>query len=275
MKENQGSIPEERNGIHSSILAWRILWTEKPGGLQSMGVQRVGRNWVTKACCVLGHFSRVRLFATLWTVAHQDPLSMGFSRQEYWNGLSCPPPGDLPNPRIEPASLMSPTLTGEFFTGTTYGRIHHFLPDGFNWALDLLTLMLWSLISQIQSGIYILEPLASQTLEGESLEILLPLSAVWGHSEKMASCKPEGETSPEPDRAGTLILDLRSPEPWVIHFCFLSHLACPMLLWQPELARCKLPTWLLFSPQFENCCIVGVRGGRGKRGWGAGGSRVD
>ena len=73
---------------------------------------------------------------------------------------------------------MSPTLTGEFFTGTTYGRIRHFLPDGFNWAVDLLTLMLWSLISQIQSGIYILEPLASQTLEGESLEILLPLSAV-------------------------------------------------------------------------------------------------
>ena len=103
---------------------------------------------------------------------------MGFSRQEYWSGLSCPPPGDLPNPRTEPASLMSPTLTAEFFTGTTYGRIRHFLRDGFNWAVDLLTLMLWSLISQIQSEIYILEPLASQTLEGESLEILLPLSAV-------------------------------------------------------------------------------------------------
>ena len=47
-------------------------------------------------------FSRVRLFATRWTVAHQAPLSMGFSRQEYWSGLPCPPSGDLPNPGIEP-----------------------------------------------------------------------------------------------------------------------------------------------------------------------------
>ena len=43
-------------------------------------------------------FSHVRLFATLWTVDHQAPLSMGFSRQEYWNGLPCPPPGDLSHP---------------------------------------------------------------------------------------------------------------------------------------------------------------------------------
>ena len=44
-------------------------------------------------------------FATLWTVAHQAPLSMGFSRKEYWSGLPCPPPGDLPDPRIEPKTL--------------------------------------------------------------------------------------------------------------------------------------------------------------------------
>ena len=50
------------------------------------------------------------------TVAHQAPLSMGFSRQEYWSGLLCPPPGDLPNPGIEPVSLMSPALAGRFFT---------------------------------------------------------------------------------------------------------------------------------------------------------------
>ena len=49
---------------------------------------------------VLSHFSRVWLFATLWTVAHQAPLSMGFSRQEYWSGWPCPPPGDLPDPGI-------------------------------------------------------------------------------------------------------------------------------------------------------------------------------
>ena len=56
------------------------------------------------------------LFATLWTVARQAPLSMGFSRQEYWSGLPCPPPGHLPNPGIQPASLMSPALTSGFST---------------------------------------------------------------------------------------------------------------------------------------------------------------
>ena len=56
---------------------------------------------------------------TLWTVACQAPLSMGFCRQEYWSGLPCPPPGDLPNPRIEPMSLMSPALASRFFTTRT------------------------------------------------------------------------------------------------------------------------------------------------------------
>ena len=53
--------------------------------------------------CVLSHFSCVQLFASLWTVAHLAPLSMGFSRQEYWSELPCLPPGDLSNPGIEPA----------------------------------------------------------------------------------------------------------------------------------------------------------------------------
>ena len=68
--------------------------------------------------CMLSHFSHLRPFATLQTVAHQAPLSMGFSRQEYWSGLPCPPPGD-PDPGIDPASLMSPALAGGFFTTTT------------------------------------------------------------------------------------------------------------------------------------------------------------
>ena len=48
-------------------------------------------------------------------VDHQAPLSMGFSRQEYWSGLPCPLPGDLPDPGIKLTSLMSPALAGEFF----------------------------------------------------------------------------------------------------------------------------------------------------------------
>ena len=52
--------------------------------------------------------------ATPWTVTHRAPLSMGFSRQKYWSGLPCPPPGDLPDPRIELVSLKSPPWTGAF-----------------------------------------------------------------------------------------------------------------------------------------------------------------
>ena len=66
-------------------------------------------------CHVLSHFSLVRLFVTLWTVAHQAPLSMGFSRQEYWSGLSCPSPGDLPDLRIKPASVMSQHWQASFY----------------------------------------------------------------------------------------------------------------------------------------------------------------
>ena len=57
--------------------------------------------------CELSCFSHVQFFATLWTLACQASLSMVFSRQEYWSGLSCPPPGDLPDPGIKPVSLVS------------------------------------------------------------------------------------------------------------------------------------------------------------------------
>ena len=66
---------------------------------------------------VLNHFSPVRFCVILWTVAHHTPLSMGFSRQEYWSGLPCPPPGDLPDPGIEPAS---PALQADFYCWDTW-----------------------------------------------------------------------------------------------------------------------------------------------------------
>ena len=69
--------------------------------------------------CMLSPFSHVQLFVTLWTVALQTSLSMGFSRQEYPSGLSYSPPGDLPDPRIKPMSLKSPALAGGFFTTRT------------------------------------------------------------------------------------------------------------------------------------------------------------
>ena len=66
---------------------------------------------LSKCNYVLSHFSSVQLLATLWTIAHQAPLSTGFPRQEYW-----PPPVDLPDPGIELTPLMSPALAGRLFT---------------------------------------------------------------------------------------------------------------------------------------------------------------
>ena len=68
---------------------------------------------------ILCVFSHVQLFVAPWTVAHQASLPMEFFRQEYWGAVPFPFPGDLPNPGIEPASLMSPALAGRFFTIST------------------------------------------------------------------------------------------------------------------------------------------------------------
>ena len=77
------------------------------------------------AAVLLSSFSRVRLCATLWTVVYQAPLSMGFSRQEYWSGLPFPSPGGLPGLGIEPISLMSPALASRFFTTRATGEARH------------------------------------------------------------------------------------------------------------------------------------------------------
>ena len=98
--------------------------------------------------CVL---SCVQLFATAWTIAHQVLLCMGFSRQEYWSGLPFPPPGDLPNPGIEPAFSA---LADGFFTTVPPGkpirdlRNHHMqrthththTPDNFRCVTQVRTL---------------------------------------------------------------------------------------------------------------------------------------
>ena len=89
---------------------------------QLFGVS-VGLIWDFLWLCVLSLFSRVRLFATLWTVALQAPLPMEFSRQEYWNGLPCSPPGDLSDPGIEPTSLMSPVLANGFLSPVPPGLL--------------------------------------------------------------------------------------------------------------------------------------------------------
>ena len=79
---------------------------------------------------VLSHFSCVWLFATLWTVACQALLSMGFSRQEYWSGLPCVLSGDFPDPEVEPIYLTSPALAGRVFTTDRTGKPSRLLPIG-------------------------------------------------------------------------------------------------------------------------------------------------
>ena len=80
----------------------------------------------------LSRFSHVQLCETLWTAAGQPPPSMGFSRQEYWSGLLCPPPGDLPDSGMEPASLSSPALAGGFFTISTTWEVQLFKKSQIN-----------------------------------------------------------------------------------------------------------------------------------------------
>ena len=102
-------MPTQPFEASTSIIIWQIrkLWLSKISAPFNVHA------------CVLSRFSRVWLFVTLCNVAPQAPLSMGFSRQEYWSGLLCPPAGDLPNPGMEPGSPTSLALAGRFFTTNT------------------------------------------------------------------------------------------------------------------------------------------------------------
>ena len=87
----------------------------EPGGLPSMGSHRVGHDWSNLAAAAAEVLSHVQLFVTPWAIAHQAPLSMEFSRQEYCSGLPCLPPGDLPDPGIKPGTpaLQTDSLPSE------------------------------------------------------------------------------------------------------------------------------------------------------------------
>ena len=125
---------EKGLATHFSIHAWRIPWTEEPGGLQPKGSQRVGHDGATNTLASVKYIwektirmdqfssvqslSRVWLFAIPWTVTHQAPLSMEFSRHEYWSGLPFPSPVDLPDPGNKP---VSPTLQADSLTSEPPG----------------------------------------------------------------------------------------------------------------------------------------------------------
>ena len=95
--------------------------------------------------------SHVQLFVTPWAVAHQAPLSVEFSRQEYWSGLPFPAPGDLPAPGVEPMSLSSPALAGEFFTTAPPGKPERTLL-GENWRMV-------ALLGELSKKSYVVHPL--------------------------------------------------------------------------------------------------------------------
>ena len=106
-----------------SNIKWKVKkqkWKNEMNNCVCISVHLKKYIYICYICCaVLSRFSRDRLFVTRQTVAHQAPLSMGLSRQECPSGLPCPPPADLFNPGVKPASLMSPALAalaGRFFT---------------------------------------------------------------------------------------------------------------------------------------------------------------
>ena len=102
------------------------LWYSTACVTSVQGEWRDGETDTVSQCIMesllLSRFSRVRLSATLWTVARQAPLCLGFSRQESWSGLPFPSRGNLLDPGIEPMSLMSLALTGRFFTPEPSGK---------------------------------------------------------------------------------------------------------------------------------------------------------
>ena len=107
------------------LLLWRILTNTSPKKrIWKMCVGEDGsrkQNW--SILCFATSLSHVQLFVTPWTIAHQTPLFVRFSRQDYWSGFLCPPPGDLPDPGIESVSLA---VAGRFFTVWATWEAHVF-----------------------------------------------------------------------------------------------------------------------------------------------------
>ena len=129
--------------------------------------------------------SDLRLFVTPWTIALQAPLSMGVSRQEYWRGLPFPPPGDLPDPGIKPASLVSPASAGGFF------------PTSTSWeALPLL-----NSFSQVSPSIHHSRPTLFRDLPG------LPCTP-----------NPQGDPARESRRSNLLLTPAKSQELYTSYF---------------------------------------------------------
>ena len=115
--------------------------------------------------CVLGYLVLSKLFVTPWTLAHQASLSMGFPRQEYWSRLPFPPPGDLPDPGIEPAYLVSPALLGGFFTTSATLLQMILLQDPCAYTADIDSVQPSQMNNVRKHQVSILAPLKANLLE--------------------------------------------------------------------------------------------------------------
>ena len=155
----------------------------------SVGVEGQGEDCSLGTCAhaqaLLLHSVAQGIFMTPWTIAHQAPLSMRFSRQEYWRGLPFPLPGDLPDSGIKPASLVSPALAGGFFTTSTTGE-----------ALPLLNSH-----SQVSPSIHRSRPTLSRDLPG------LPCTP-----------NPQGDLVREGRRSNLLFTPAKSQELYISYF---------------------------------------------------------
>ena len=130
-----------RATVHGVAKSWtglgthtlKIQWAKQiPQNHPNEELQNFNLVWSANTVVVHCTHSRVRshvwLFAKPWAVAHQAPLSMQFSQQEYWSGLPFPTPGDIPDPKIEPKSPVSSALAGRFFTTVPLGKpVSHYL----------------------------------------------------------------------------------------------------------------------------------------------------
>ena len=108
------------------ILEWVAIYISRSSHNKYQGL-------ISLCCAVLTHFSPVQLFGTLWTVACQDPLSMGFPRQQYWSELPFPSLGDLSDPGVEPRAFAPPALAGVFFTTEPPGKPQYLSHFNYNY----------------------------------------------------------------------------------------------------------------------------------------------